>query len=283
MPFEVPIDQAKQDYPEYTFEAPLTPSAQKAAFKVRNANGEVLCLKIISPDYSVDRLHREIEALQSIDHPNVVHLKEYTFSSRPGVRSHFLVEEFIAGSDLADQLSPGEPWEVARAATLFSQLCDGLAQISAVNVVHRDLKPHNIRVRPDGSPVIIDFGLARHLDLPDLTLTHEGAQIGTPMYFAPEQFDGTKRDIEHRTDLFAVGVLLYETLVGSHPFWQDGFTSRQLRDAVCESTAHLEHRDFKRLPKPWQLLVSRLLHKDRARRPHAASQVAAMIRKLAAE
>lgn len=283
MPFTVPIVQARRDFPEYTFEAPLTPSEQKAAFKVRDADGNLLCLKIISPNYSMDRLQREIEALQSIDHPNVVHLKEYTFSSKPGTRRHFLVEEFIEGSDLADQLSPGKPWTVARAAPLFSGLCDGLAQLDIENVVHRDLKPHNIRVRPNGSPVIIDFGLARHLDLPDITLTKEGARIGTPNYFAPEQFDGTKRDIDRRTDLFAVGVLLYEALVGSHPFRQAGFTLQQLRDAVCESTNHLEDAHFKALPKPWRLLISRLLNKDRSRRPHAAAQVAAVIRKLEAE
>ena len=87
----------------------------------------------------------------------------------------------------------------------FASLCDGLAALKAKGIVHRDIKPQNIRVRSNGDPVIIDFGLARHLGLPDLTKTIQGARLGTPAYFAPEQFDGNRHDIDHRTDLFAVG------------------------------------------------------------------------------
>ncbi len=278
MPFEVPIEDARRDFPDYTFEERLTPSAQKAAFKVRDADGNVLCLKIISPDYSMDRLQREIEALQSIDHANVVNLKEYTFSSRPDARKHFMLEEFVEGSDLADAL--GTAWDLDRVAGTFAPLCDGLDALRQVNVVHRDLKPHNIRLRPDGSPVIIDFGLARLLDLPDITLTVQGAQIGTPCYFAPEQFDGTKRDIDHRTDLFAIGILLYEALTGLHPFWRDGMSMQALRDVICESRDCLTTPAFEALGRPWKLLVSKLLDPSRGRRPNTASQVAALIRKM---
>src|ERR1019366_6588709 len=112
----------------------------------------------------------------------------------------------------------------------FAALCDGLSALKQEGIVHRDIKPENIRVKPSGAPVIIDFGLARHLSLPDLTQTVEGAAIGTPLYFAPEQFDGTKHDIDHRTDLFALGILLFEALTGEHPFYRPSMTTRaQLR------------------------------------------------------
>src|SRR4051794_5115023 len=81
VPFVVPLAQAQRDYPNYTFVAALTPSEQKAAFHVRDQAGTDLCLKIISPNYDIDRFHREITALQSIVHPNVVGFKEYTFSA----------------------------------------------------------------------------------------------------------------------------------------------------------------------------------------------------------
>lgn len=189
--FTIPLAHAAAMFPEYTFVRALTPSAQKAAFHVRDRHGHDLCLKIISPDYERDRLDREIQALQSLDHPNVVKLIEYTFSSKPGQQRHYLIEEFISGRDLKEILLPGRPWTLGNAGTFFAAVCDGLSALKNKEIVHRDIKPENIRVRPDGTPVLIDFGLARHLNLPDLTLTVLGAAIGTPLYFAPEQFDGT--------------------------------------------------------------------------------------------
>jgi serine/threonine protein kinase len=157
-----------------------------------------------------------------------------------------------------------------------------LGALRAESIVHRDLKPSNIRVRQDGSPVIIDFGLARHLGLADLTRTSDGAAIGTPLYFAPEQFTGTKRDIDHRTDLFALGVLLYQALVGHHPFLTAAMTKpSELRDAVCDSAEFQTDAAFLALPPKWRMLVARLLEKERARRPQDAGQVATILRKLA--
>lgn len=282
MPFVVPLAQAQAEYPEYTFVAALTPSEQKAAFHVRDQAGADLCLKIIAPNYGFDRLDREIQALQSLDHPNVVSLKEYTFSSKPGHRRHFMVEEFVDGVDFAARLLPGHPWPRPEAANFFAALCDGLSALQNKKLVHRDLKPTNIRVRPNGSPVVIDFGLARHLDLPDLTKTGEGAAIGTPAYFAPEQADphGTKHGIDHRTDLFAVGIMLYQALIGRHPFLKPGMTVPALRDAICTSAEPLQAAEFAALPAEWKLLLAKLLEKQRAQRPASAAQVATILRKI---
>ena len=180
MAYVVPIEQARSEFPDYTFLEALTPSAQKAAFHVRDQEGRDLCLKIIAPNCRIERVEREIQALQSISHPNVVSLKEYTFSSRPGRRRHYMIEEYIPGEDLAARLQPGQVWQLPVAVECFGSICDGLAELQKKKIVHRDLKPNNIRVRPDGSPVIIDFGLARFLEMPDLTSTGQGAQIGTP-------------------------------------------------------------------------------------------------------
>ena len=280
-PFTVPIAQATILFPEYTFVRALTPSAQKAAFHVRDNQGRDLCLKIISPDYERDRLDREILAMQSLDHPNVVKLIEYTFSSKPGQQRHYIIEEFIDGRDLRQILVPGQPWTLQNAATTFSAICDGLSALKAKEIVHRDIKPENIRVRPNGSPVIIDFGLSRHLGLPDLTQTIAGAAIGTPLYFAPEQFDGTKHEIDHRTDLFALGILLYEALTGESPFYHPSMTTlAQLRQAVCESSVHLTRATFVALDPKWKVLLTRLLERDRLKRPLEASQVGKILRKL---
>lgn len=278
MPFTIDIGVARSQFPEYTFVKAMTPSAQKAAFHVRNAAGQELCLKIISPNYGSERLHREITAMQKISHPNVVRLLEYTFSSTPGSLKHFIVEEFIAGDDFQAQLIG--TWNRGRVARVFAQLMDGLEQLNLQDIVHRDLKPTNIRLRSDDSPVIIDFGLSRHLQLTDLTATAEGAQIGTPLYFAPEQFDGTKHQIDHRTDLFAAGIILYQALVGRHPFYAAGMSRADLHARVCGNDDFSRDPDFTSLPRPWQLLVKKLLEKERARRVNSASQAATLLRKL---
>ncbi len=264
MPYSVPLIDAQVDFPEFDFVAPLTPSEQKCAFHVREkATGEDLCLKLIAPNYSLDRLQREIQALQHIDHPNVVRFVEYTYSSKLAALRHYMVEEFIEGSDLADELT-ATPWHLDRAVEFFTAIAAGLEALRAAQVVHRDLKPQNIRVRTGGAPVIIDFGLARHLSRSSLTHTAQGAQIGTPLYFAPEQFQGTKRDIDHRTDLFAVGVILHEALVGFHPFASAHTTRQELETAVC--SGFVASPEFDALPLRWKLVVKKLLAVERSKR-----------------
>lgn len=281
MTYTVDMSAAIAKFPEYTFVCPLTPSEQKAAFHVKDAAGADLCLKLIAPHYERDRLDREIQAMQSINNPNVVKLVEYTFSSKPGDLRHYTVEEFVEGQDLQALLTFGTAWPTKRVAEFFSGICDGLTALREREIVHRDLKPANIRVRPDGSPVLIDFGLARHLALPDLTQTAAGAGIGTPKYFAPEQFEGTKHDIDHRTDLFALGIMIYEALTGESPFYSPAMTTRaQLQKAVCHSTVHLSKASFLGLDPKWQTLLRRLLETERAKRPADAARVAMILRKL---
>lgn len=280
MPYEVEIEAVRARYPEYEVITALSPSAQKAAFKVRSQDGELLCLKLIAPDYGTDRLQRELIALRQVSHPNIARFREYTFSVESGVERHHIIEEFVEGSDLREHLGPNQRWDFVRVTTFFAQLAAALDELRQQNLVHRDLKPTNVRVRNDGSPVLIDFGLARHLSLPSLTKTEAGAQIGSPPYFSPEQFRGTKRDIDHRTDLFALGILIYEAAVGVHPFWRKGMTRDELCEEVCSSTACFERDEFTSLPPNMQLLLQRLLSKERIRRPLHASQVVKAITRM---
>ena len=279
MPYVVSIDDAKKDYREYEFVKALTPSAQKAAFHVRDSNGTDLCLKVISPDFDIDRVAREIESLQRISHPNIVRLVEYTSSTKDGKRRHYIVEEYIDGEDFATALksAPIDPSEVRR---IFLLLLDGLAALGEKSIVHRDLKPENIRLRTDGVPVIIDFGLARLLNAPDLTATADGAAIGTPAYFAPEQFVGDKRDIDPRTDLFATGTMLYFALVGDHPFLLPGMTFDDLKKVVCESDYDFTAPGFAALEAHWRLIIKKLLAKERVGRPQTAAHAMRLIENM---
>lgn len=279
MTFVLLMNIAAAQFPEYTFITPLTPSAQKAAFHVKDSKGNDLCLKVISPDYDIDRVAREIQALQELNHPNVVRLIGYTHSIQPGNQKHYIIEEFIEGRDLNEIMLSGiqaRPF----VADLFASLSDGLAALADHSIVHRDLKPNNIRVRNDGTPVLIDFGLARLLSRPDLTPTAQGAAIGTLKYFSPEQCRGTKQDIEHRTDLFALGIILYEMLIDQHPFLTQTMTESQLMDTICECNDCFDNHAFLALPPQWQIIIKKLLSKERAMRPYNAHQVSSILRSL---
>lgn len=280
MPFTVPIDIARQQFPDYEFLSALTPSAQKSAFHVRRGAQE-FCLKIIAPNQALDRVQREVLAMQALQHANVVKLIEYEYSARGGRARHYLIEEYVAGSDLSALMPMGQAWRIEQIVSTFAPLCDGLAALEASQIVHRDMKPSNVRVRSDGTPVIIDFGLARILDMESLTLSHEGAMIGTPNYFSPEQFKGTKRDIDNRTDLYALGVMLYQAAVGEHPSIRAHMqTLDELSDAVCTSVSYVNESAFQALDPKLKLLVRRLLEKERAKRPASAAIVASLLRNL---
>lgn len=280
MAFIVPIQNAIAQFPDYQFVSALTPSAQKSAFHVRR-DGKDYCLKIIAPNQALDRVQREVLAMQALDHPNVVKVIEYEYSAKAGQARHYMVEEFVAGNDLSAHMTPGHGWAIEQTAAVFAPLCDGLVALESSKIIHRDLKPSNVRMRPNGSPVIIDFGLARMLDMASLTTTIHGAMIGTPAYFSPEQFKGTRHDIDHRTDLYALGVVIYQAAVGRHPFFQPTMqTMDELSEAVCTSESYVSDAAFNALPQRLQLLVRRLLEKERAKRPTSAAIVAKILREL---
>lgn len=281
MPYNVTKEQAQKMAPMYKIEQRLTLSSFKAAFKATDQTGRAVCLKIVDPNYPNDRLQRELLAMGKLDHPNIAKLLEYYFSVFEGVTVQYIVEEFIDGTDLTAAL--GSVWELSRIRTIFAPLCSALEVLRIADLVHRDLKPSNIRLSPNDVPSIIDFGVARHLDQPDLTATAHGARIGTPQYFAPEQFRGTKADIEHRTDLFALGIILYQAATGIHPFDPGGrMTVVELEAAICDGNEHLHRPEFNALDSKLQLILSKLLSRSRADRPANASQIEKLIHKLGA-
>jgi serine/threonine protein kinase len=223
----------------------------------------------------LERAQREVAAMQEIDHSNVVKLIEYVFSSKGGRTTHYMVEEFIRGHDLALDIRPGHCWPIEEIKKVFGELCDGLSELRSRNIVHRDLKPNNIRVRENGSPVIIDFGLARMLDLDSLTQT--GMKVGTPLYFSPEQCVGDKHSIDHRTDLYALGAIMFQAATGKHPC----HTARTIDDlfqAVCEGVKISNDAEFASLPDGLKMIITRLLEKERSRRPVNADLVAKLLR-----
>ena len=154
----------------------------------------------------------EAEAVARLHHPNVVAVEHFDDSPQ----GPYLVMELVEGETLAQKLGRG-PMEFREAAELVRTLAAAVEYAHGQNVVHRDLKPSNILLTSDGTPKVADFGLAKILDEDRERVTRTGAILGTPAYMAPEQASGRSREIDRRTDVYALGAILYEALTGTVP------------------------------------------------------------------
>jgi serine/threonine-protein kinase PpkA len=183
----------------------------------READGDLVVLKVLPLEgergEATARFMREFSLLSRIRHPNVVRIFNQGFADR---FAYFAMEYFENGDLRARMKGPMAP---AAALALARQVAAALAATHAVGIVHRDLKPENLMVRADGQVVLADFGIARLAGGPAAsqpTLTHAGELLGSPSYMSPEQIAG--QHLTGRADLYSLGVLLYELLVGARPF-----------------------------------------------------------------
>lgn len=187
-----------------------------AVYKARQTHLErVVAVKLLSAERGVDpafveRFTREARALARLQHPQIVTLYDF---GRAGSWL-YLVMEYVDGANLRQVMATGR-LDPAAALRLVAPICDALAHAHAQGVVHRDLKPENILIDAQGQPKIADFGLAK-LRSVDGTLTQTGDALGTLHYMSPEQVSGVG-EIDHRADVYALGVIFYELLTGSLP------------------------------------------------------------------
>ncbi len=178
-------------------------------------------VKVLFGDHATDekmreRFAREAEAASRLEHPNVISVVDFGETNE---RLLYLVMDFVEGEELYELIAREAPLSRERVIDLVTQLCRGLAYAHDQGLVHRDFKSENVIVtRRDGRevPRIVDFGIAILTEADDERLTTEGLVLGTPAYMAPEQAMGG--EIDHRTDLFSLGVLMYELLAGVLPF-----------------------------------------------------------------
>lgn len=191
-----------------------------AVYKARQKQlDRMIALKILPDDRAVseafpERFMREARSLAKLNHPNIVTV--YDFGHTESGLYYFLME-FVEGTNLrnvieAGNLSPGE------ALAIIPQICDALQYAHQEGIVHRDIKPENILIDKKGRVKIADFGIAKLLDSPDdqFTLTQAGHKMGTPHYMAPEQIEHPHQ-VDHRADIYSLGVVFYEMLTGELP------------------------------------------------------------------
>ena len=165
----------------------------------------------------IERFRREGKAAGRLSHPNVVTVFEVGQDNE----RHFIAMEFLEGQNLRDILQTGGPLSIQTAVDYMLQLCSALSYAHANGVIHRDIKPENVQILPDGHVKLTDFGIARLMDEP--SITQDGQVFGTPSYMSPEQVAG--KDLDARSDVFSLGVVLYEMVTGSKPFAGDSIVT----------------------------------------------------------
>ncbi len=216
---------------------------------------------------SRERFQREARATARLSHASIVHLYDIFQDGD----NDCIVMEFVEGLTL-DRLVKNGPLEAVRAASLGQEIANGLAEAHAKGIIHRDLKVENVIVTPEGHAKILDFGLARPLldtEL-DSSLTGKGQLVGTSRTMSPEYVGG--EDIDHRSDLFSLGVLLYEATTSHSPFKAHN-TLATLKQVMLhrQTPAHLVNSN---VPEELSTVIENLLQKDPEDRPQKASDVA---------
>ena len=222
----------------------------------------------------LERFQREAQMVAALRHPNIVQV--FDFDAYFGV--YYMVMEFIDGPTLARHLeelrSRGQEFPLTQAIDLLIALCDALDYAHAQGVVHRDLKPGNVMFTSKGTPVLTDFGLAKIVGAATLTLS--GMVVGTPMYMSPEQGHGQPGD--GRSDIYALGVILYELVTGHPPFEGDTPLSIILKQVSQPlPSARLVNP---RVPEAVEQIINRATAKQPAERYQTCGEFAADLRAL---
>lgn len=219
----------------YEIKSPIGGGGMGTLYLARDPNtGRLVALKLLRANLDSGdlraRFAREAQALASLNHPNIVNI----YDSGEFRGSPFIVMEYVRGETLAEKIKRQAPLTLGQKLKLMVELCAGLAHAHEAGVIHRDVKPANLMVDQYGRLKIVDFGIARvaeGLTRVGVQMTQVNMQIGTPGYMSPEQIEGG--DIDHRSDLFAVGAVCYELLSYREAF--SGANTRQIENKVLQA------------------------------------------------
>ncbi|MDH4038111.1 MAG: protein kinase [Candidatus Krumholzibacteria bacterium] len=226
-----------------------------------------LPFRLSGDQHALARFQREARAAAAINHQNVVTIHEFGVH----VDQPYIIMEFVEGTPLSGVIRNGRLL-VRRAVEIARAVCDGLAEVHRAGIVHRDIKPENIHIDKAGRVRILDFGLALRGELP--TLTDEKALVGTILYMSPEQARG--EDLDLRSDIFSLGVVLYEMLGGRRPF--GGSHPAVVLNAIVNTTPEPVERLNTHVRESTARVVQKAMAKDPAHRFGSAEAMGKALR-----
>jgi hypothetical protein len=255
------------NFGKFEIEAELGQGAMGRVYRARDPIlDRPVALKTVSPSLLTDkdalaRFQREARSAARLQHPNIVTI----FEVGEVEGTHYIAMELVEGIDLSEAMASPDRFSLERRVRLVVDICRGLDFAHKMAVVHRDVKPANIRLTRDGTVKILDFGIAKSLranDATDPSRTQQGLVLGTPSYLSPELVQGAK--VDHYADMWAVGVILYEMLSGSRPFESPtitGLIHKIVNEPLPPLDAHALH-----LPESLVAVAMRALAKEREQR-----------------
>lgn len=282
-PFEVDPLEGSTFVDRYQIEAFVGEGAMGRVYRARHSrmSGRIFAVKVMFGDLAADhkmrsRFAHEAEASSRLNHPNLVSVVD--FGETPDGLL-YLVMDFIEGKNLADMLEGGRGLPEARVVQLLAGIAAGLEHAHEQGLIHRDLKTENVVVVNEGGreiPRVVDFGIAKltEADSGEQKLTAQGCVVGTPAYMSPEQACGEPLDI--RSDLFSLGLIVYELLAGRKPF--DGSPMEVARQNISSNPPPLAARSPGVVVSPeLEELVFKLLEKRPEDRPNRAAEIVARL------
>ena len=237
---------------------------------------KLLLPRLVEDASFVERFRREALAAARLTHPNIVSIYDTGTEEGPEGDRHFIVMEYCGGGTLEDLMVSEGPLDPERISTIGSAICDALSYAHKNGVVHRDIKPPNVLLADDGTVKVSDFGIAKAA-FTGKDLTTSGSLLGTVTYISPEQARGDEPD--ERSDIYSLGVVLYEMAVGRPPFSADTPVGTAMKH-LQEPPAPL--RSVRAgFPRDLEGVIMTALNKDPAERPATAEELKARLHKRA--